>query len=79
MKPEQFLNTHRVFTRVELQAALQGRASATVDSFLSRWRRQGRIARVKQGVFVRLDGQDGTGLLPDFLSLASRMAPDAAS
>jgi predicted transcriptional regulator of viral defense system len=79
MKPEQFLNTHRVFTRVELQAALQGRASATVDSLLSRWRRQGRIARVKQGVFARLDGQNGTGLLPDFLTLASRMAPDAAA
>lgn len=79
MKPEQFLNTHRVFTRAELQAALRGRASATVDSFLSRWRRQGRIDRVKQGVFVRLDGLDGPGLLPDFLTLASRMAPDAAA
>lgn len=80
MKPELFLNTHRVFTRAELQAALQGRARATVDSHLSRWRRQGRIARVKQGVFVRLDGQeDVTGLLPDFLTLASRMAPDAAA
>ncbi len=79
MKPELFLNTHSMFTRAELQAALQGRARATEDSFLSRWRRQGRIARVKQGVFVRLDGQVGTGLLPDFLTLASRMAPDAAA
>ena len=59
MKPEIFLNTHRVFTRAELQSALQGRVRATVDSFLSRWRRQGRIDRVKQGVFVRLDGQEG--------------------
>ena len=80
MKPELFLTTHRVFTRAELQAALQGRAEATVDSYLSRWRRQGRIARVKRSVFVRMDGQEGgNGSLPDFVTLASRMAPDAAA
>ena len=80
MMPEFFLTTHRVFTRAELQAALRGRARATVDSCLSRWRRQGRIARVKRGVFVRLDDQGtANGLLPDFLTLASRMAPDAAA
>lgn len=79
MKPEIFLTTHPVFTRAELQVALHGRAEATADSHLSRWRRQGRIDRVKRGVFVRLDGDGpGAGRLPDFLALASRMAPDAA-
>ncbi|HDK46120.1 MAG TPA: transcriptional regulator, partial [Actinobacteria bacterium] len=79
MKPELFLTTHRVFTRAELQAALAGRARATVDSCLSRWRRQGRITRVKRGVFVRQDRQGAENdSLPDFVTLASRMAPDAA-
>lgn len=79
MMPEFFLTTHSVFTRAELQAALGGRVRATVDSHLSRWRRQGRIARVKRGVFVRLDGEDGGKCSPpDFVTLASRMAPDAA-
>ena len=80
MKPESFLSIHRVFTRAELQAALGGRARATVDSCLSRWRRQKRIARVKRGVFVRQDGQEGENdSPPDFVTLASRMAPDAAA
>ena len=79
MMPEYFLTTHRVFTRAELQSALHGRAVATVDSHISRWRRQGRIARVKRGVFVRLDQQGvGNDSLPDFVTLASRMASDAA-
>lgn len=79
MKPELFLTTHRVFTSAELQAALAGRARATVDSCLSRWRQQGRITRVKRGVFVRQDGQGAENdSLPDFVPLASRMAPDAA-
>jgi hypothetical protein len=61
-------------------AAQGARAKATVDSCLSRWRRQGRITRVKQGVFVRLDGPGAeNGSRPDFVTLASRMAPDAAA
>ena len=81
MKPEAFLSSHSLFTREEFAAVLRrrGRADATVDSHLARWRRQGRIARVKQGVFVRLD-TSGTANAPapDFIALASRMAPDAA-
>jgi predicted transcriptional regulator of viral defense system len=81
MKPEVFLASHTVFSRAELASVLRprGRADATVDSHLTRWRRQGRIARVKPGVFVRLDtpGAPG-GWLPDFVALTSRMAPDAA-
>jgi len=81
MKPEAFLANHRLFTRDDLAAVIRGRgrAEATVDSHLARWLRQGRIARVKQGVFVRLDTPNGpNGPLPDFIALASRMAPDAA-
>jgi predicted transcriptional regulator of viral defense system len=81
MKPEVFLASHTVFSREELASVLRpsGRADATVDSHLTRWRRQGRIARVKPGVFVRLDAPGApAGWLPDFVALASRMAPDAA-
>lgn len=81
MKPEQFLTTHPVFTRTELEAVLRsrGRAPATVDSHLARWTSQGRIARAKRGVFVRVDDQEqGASPLVDLVALASRMAPDAA-
>jgi predicted transcriptional regulator of viral defense system len=79
MKPEAFLTTHSLFTRAELAAVLSGRTEATVDQHLARWRRQGRIARVKQGVFVRLDRPGALNEAPpDFIALASRMAPDAA-
>lgn len=81
MKPEAFLVSHCLFTREEFAAVLRdrGRSQATVDSHLARWSRQGRIARVKQGVFIRLDLADRASGPPlDFLALASRMAPDAA-
>ena len=74
MKAETFLTTHSVFTRDELAAVLRsrGRAEATVASHLARWVRQGRVTRVKRGVFVR------AGAPLDYVALASRMAPDAA-
>ena len=79
MTPEQFLATHSVFTREELRAALPGRKEATVASHLSRWRRMGRIERVRGGVYVRADGGGPHGALPlDSMAVASRMAPDAA-
>lgn len=79
MKPEAFLATHSLFTRAELATVLRGRAAATVDAHLARWKRQGRIARVKQGVFVRLEKLGAPSHAPpDFIALASRMAPDAA-
>lgn len=81
MRPESFLTRHSLFTRDELAAVLgdRGRAAATVDSHLTRWRQQGRIARVKQGVFIRPDAIGGRhGSSTDFIALASRMAPDAA-
>jgi predicted transcriptional regulator of viral defense system len=81
MKPETFLANNRLFTRNDLEAVIRSRggAEATVDSHLARWLRQGRIARVKRGVFVRLDTPGETkGRLPDFIALTSRMAPDAA-
>jgi predicted transcriptional regulator of viral defense system len=79
MRPEAFLTSHSLFTREELAAVLRGRgrAAATVDSHLARWRRQGRIERVKKGVFVRLDPAR-PGIVADLAALASRMAPDAA-
>ena len=79
MKPDLFLflATHSLFTRSEFARALSGRAEATVDAHLSRLRRQGRVAKVKRGLFVRLP-PDGSHALPDFIALASRMAPDAA-
>jgi predicted transcriptional regulator of viral defense system len=80
MKPEAFLLSHPLFTREEFAAALQGRgrAAATVHSHLARWLRQGRIARVKQGVFVRVDPESPERASIDLVALASRMAPDAA-
>ncbi len=81
MKPELFLATHNLFTREELAAVLRQRRrkETTVDSNLARWTRQGRIARVKKGVFIRLDTSEGEHRRPpDFVALASRMAPDAA-
>jgi len=82
MKPEAFLTSHKLFTRDELAAVLldRGRAPATVSSHLALWQRQGRISRVKQGVFLRVDPQTGSKRVPapDFIALASRLAPDAA-
>ena len=74
MKAETFLTTHSVFTRGELAAVLRSRglAEATVASHLARWTRQGRVIRVKRGVFVR------AGAPVDYVALASRMASDAA-
>lgn len=77
MTPEQFLATHRVFTRRELLAVSAGRSPATVDRTLVRWRQQRRIEPVKRGLFVHL--QSHPDLLPDFPLLAARMAPDAAA
>jgi len=81
VKPETFLATHSLFTRAELAANLRirNRAASTVDSHLARWHRQGRIARVKQGLFVRLDPVgEANGSALDFFAIASRMASDAA-
>ena len=81
MRPEFFLASHPVFSREEFAAALRqrGRTEATIDSHLTRWRRQGRVARVKPGVFLRLDGPDhAQAASADYFALAARMAPDAA-
>lgn len=81
MKPEHFLASHSSFTRVELTTALEGRSSATLDAHLARWRRQGRVVRVKNGLFLRRDpgGSSADSAPPDFIALAARMAPDAAA
>jgi len=80
MKPETFLAHHSLFTREEFTDALEGRRPATLDAHLARWRRQGRIERVKNGLYIRRDPKRVTPPppLPDFIALASRMAPDAA-
>lgn len=75
MTPERFLMTHALFTREELAQALTERATSTLSSHLTRWQRQGRILRVKRGVYVR---REGDGKVVDYLALAARMAPDAA-
>lgn len=81
MKPDAFLASHSLFTREELAEALEGRRPATIDAHLARWRRQGRIVRVKNGVYVRSEvgGASQPSSLPDFVALASRVAPDAAA
>lgn len=75
--PEQFLASHRVFTRAELLAADPSRSAATVDRTLTRWRAEARIEPVKRGLYVRLER--GGGPLPDFALLVARMASDAAA
>jgi len=75
--PDQFLTSHRVFTRAELLAADPHRSVGTVDRTLTRWRAEGRIEPVKRGLYVRLE--PGGGSLPDAALLAARMAPDAAA
>ena len=79
MKPDHFLATRSLFTRAELSKALHGRSSATIDAHLTRWRRQGRVLRVKNGLYVRAFSTDvdAGSAAPDFIALASRMAPDA--
>ncbi len=82
MKPEQFLASHWVFTRKELELVPQERGSrskGTVSSHLTRWRQQGRILKVKEGLYVRTEPTKGSGVQSlDLLPLASKMAPDAA-
>lgn len=79
MKPEAFLARHRLFTRAEFTEYLlgRGRTESTAATHLARWLGQGRIVRVKQGVYVRMDGEIPDAP-PDFVAIASRMAPDAA-
>ena len=81
MKPDFFLATHGLFTRADLSAALPGRSPATLDAHLARWRRQGRIVRVKNGLYLRRDPEQASAFpaTPDFISVAARMAPDAAA
>jgi len=81
MKPDHFLANHSLFTRQELSAALAGRSPATLSAHLARWRRQGRIVRVKNGLYLRCDpeGASTPSMSPDFIALAARMAPDAAA
>src|SRR3989442_15627873 len=82
MTPEAFLATHRLFTREELARVLLDRGSrspGTVSSHLARWRRQHRILKVKEGLYVRLDPEaDPAAQGIDFLALASLLAPDGA-
>jgi predicted transcriptional regulator of viral defense system len=82
MTPEAFLATHPLFTREELARVLRDRGSrspGTVSSHLARWRRQHRIHKVKEGVYVRLDSvADTVAQGIDFLALASLLAPDGA-
>jgi len=55
------------------------RSPGTVSSHLARWRRQHRILKVKEGVYVRLDPDaDTPAQSVDFLALASLLAPDGA-
>ncbi len=76
MTPETFLSTRRLFTRDEFASQMDpATARATINSTLHRWLSQGRIERVKRGLFVRTDG---LGRSLDLLALAARMAPDAA-
>lgn len=77
MKPDHFLAKHSLFTREELSEALAGRSPATLDAHLARWRRQGRIVRVKNGLYLRRDLEGDAA--PDFVAIAARMAPDAAA
>jgi predicted transcriptional regulator of viral defense system len=75
VKPERFLASRWLFTREELFEAIcrQGeRSPATVDSHIARWRREGRVRRVKRGLYVRLEERSF-----DPLAIASRLAPDA--
>lgn len=82
MTPEAFLATHPLFTREELARVLMDRGSrapGTVSSHLARWRRQHRIFKVKEGLYVRLDPDaDPAAQGIDFLALASHLAPDGA-
>jgi predicted transcriptional regulator of viral defense system len=78
MKPDRFLAERRLFTRAELSDSLPGRRPATIDAHLARWRRQGRIRRVKNGLYVRSESAESDTVAPDFIALAGRMALDAA-
>ena len=47
MKPDHFLANHSLFTRAELVVSLPQCSSGTLNAHLARWRKQGRIVRVK--------------------------------
>jgi predicted transcriptional regulator of viral defense system len=81
MKPDHFLASRSLFTREELSSALEGRRPATIAAHLTRWRREGRILRVKNGLYVRRAPgvAEADDVAPDFIALAARMAPDAAA
>lgn len=82
MTPEAFLATHALFTREALARVLRDRGSrspGTVSSHLARWRRQNRILKVKEGLYVRVDPGAGTAAQGiDLLAVAALLAPDGA-
>jgi predicted transcriptional regulator of viral defense system len=82
MTPGEFLATHRLFTREDLSQILAERGSrspGTVSSHLTRWRRQGRILKVKEGLYVRLGSDPASSMQAlDLLVVAARLAPDGA-
>jgi predicted transcriptional regulator of viral defense system len=81
VKPPDFFAGHHAFTRDDFARALSpGRAvpRLTVDSHLGRYRRAGRIGRVKRGVFFVAGPGEAAATSPvDFILVASRLAPDA--
>lgn len=78
MKPAEFLHTHALFTREELEHAVTrsgARAPATLTKHLQTWRKEGRVLPIRRGVYVR--SSNGSPSAVDPLALASRLAPDA--
>lgn len=73
-----FLATHPVFTKAEFAAYLGAGRTRTRDAQLQYYARQGRIARVRRGLYSTVLPRDaGTSASPDPYLVASKMAEDA--
>jgi len=81
MKLQEFLTKHPVFTYEEFAGffkAKESRSSRTRDSLLAYHVRNGRLIRVKRGLFVRVPpGEDSIAYPVDPFLLASKMTEDS--
>ncbi|MDR1658396.1 MAG: hypothetical protein LBT47_12770 [Deltaproteobacteria bacterium] len=79
MEAEEFLKDKPVFTNLELEEFLGGRSGQPYWSrvaFLARLRRDGRVVRVRRGLFATVDGEpELCGV--DHLAVAARLTADA--
>lgn len=80
MNKDNFLNDKPVFTNSELDQFLGAqleRAYWSRASFLAQLKREGRVVRIRRGLYAAVEGEEEEGTGVDHFSVAARLTPDA--